>query len=107
MIGWLAEINQARPYAPGGTAKARGLAVREWAREVLLSAVSRPETDTPVFTELTALRLLMTNVLRPLALGETLTPESFQALLTGVRKDKHDAARDLLAQYQPSRTEEK
>ena len=89
------------------SAAAQGKALGEWTREVLLRESSRAETERALFTELTALRLLMTNVLRPLALGETLTPQSFQAILTGVRKDKHDAARDLLAQYQPSRTEEK
>lgn len=88
-------------------AKRNGKSLSEWAREVMLAAAREAQTDRALFTELTALRLLMTNVLRPLALGETLTPVSFQAILSGVRKDKHDAARDLLAQYQPSRTEEK
>ena len=60
-----------------------------------------------IFTELIALRLLMTNVLRPLALGEDAHARgSYQPSSPGVRKDKHDAARDLLAQYQPSRTED-
>ena len=72
----------------------------------MLRAASTVGTDLAVFTELTALRLLMTNVLRPLALGETLTAEDFQAITAGVRNDKHDAAQQLLAQYQPSRTEE-
>ena len=87
-------------------AKRGGRALSEWGREIMLAAAREPQTDRALFTELTALRLLLTNVLRPVALGEALTPESFQAILKGVRKDKHDAARDLLAQYQPSRTEE-
>ena len=78
----------------------------EWAREILLAAARGARTDRALFTELTALRLLMTNVLRPLALGQTLTPEDFQAIQAGVRNDKHDAAQQLLAQYQPNRTEE-
>jgi hypothetical protein len=78
----------------------QGLTIREWAREVMLQAASSAQTDVPVFTEVVALRLLMTNVLRPLALGQTIKPEDFQAVLAGVRKDKHDAARDLLEQYQ-------
>lgn len=83
----------------------RGVTPREWARDVMLRAACTTPTDRAVFTELTALRLLMTNVLRPLALGETLTAKDFQAITAGVRKDKHDAAQQLLAQYQPSQTE--
>ena len=86
-------------------AAAQGKALGEWTREVLLNEATRANTDRALFTELTALRLLMTNVLRPLALGETLTPEDFQAITAGVRNDKHDAAQQLLAQYQPIRIE--
>lgn len=87
--------------AIAAAAAARGVTVREWAREVMLQAAGGAQTDLPVFTEVIALRLLMNNVLRPLALGQTLTPADFQAILAGVRKDKHDAARDVLKQYQP------
>ena len=87
-------------------AKREGKALGEWGREVLLSAARGSRTDRALFTEVTALRLFVTNVLRPLALGETLTPEDFQAIQAGVRNDKHDAAQQLLAQYQPNRTEE-
>ena len=79
-----------------------GKALGEWGREVLLEAARGSQTDLALFTELTALRLLMTNVLRPLALGERLTPEDFQAIQAGVRTDKHDAAQQLLTQYQPT-----
>ena len=87
-------------------ARTEGKALGEWTREVLLREACAPRMDRALFVELTALRLLMTNVLRPLALGQTLTPEDFQAIAAGVRNDKHDAAQQLLAQYQPSRTEE-
>ncbi len=88
-------------------AKAEGKALGEWTRDVLLREAAAPRMDRAMFTELTALRLLMMNVLRPLTLGERLTPEDFQAIQAGVRNDKHDAAQQLLAQYQPSRTEER
>ena len=87
-------------------AKGEGKALSEWAREVLLLAARGSRTDRALFTEVTALRLFVTNVLRPLALGKTLSPEEFQAIQAGVRNDKHDAAQQLLAQYQPKRTEE-
>ena len=87
-------------------ATAEGKALGEWTREVLLREASAPRMDRALFTELTALRLLMINVLRPLVLGQSIKAEDFQAILAGVRNDKHDAAKQLLSQYQPSRTED-
>ena len=55
--------------AIAAAAAARGVTVREWAREVMLHAAGGAA--------------------------------DFQAILAGVRKDKHDAARDVLKQYQP------
>ena len=88
-------------------AERHGKALSEWGREALLQVARGGQTDRALFTEITALRLFVTNVLRPLALGRTLTPEDFQAIQAGVRNDKHDAAQQLLAQYQPNRTEDK
>ena len=51
------------------TAKAHGLILREWSRERLLDAASRSANDA-IFTELIATRMLMVNLLKPLALGE-------------------------------------
>ena len=84
-----------------------GKALGEWGRDVLLGAARGSRMDLALFTELTALRLLMINVLRPLALGQTIKAEDFQAILAGVRNDKHDAAQQLLTQYQPKRTEDR
>ena len=49
-----------------------------------------------------ALRLLMNGVLRELALGRTMTSEQHQALVTEVRKTKHEVATNVLKQYQPA-----
>lgn len=87
-------------------AASQGKALGEWTREVLLAAATGTQMDRALFTEVTALRLFLTNVLRPLALGKTLSSAEFQAIQAGVRDDKHDAAQQLLAQYQPKRTEE-
>ena len=83
-------------------ARAEGKALSEWAREVLLERARKGKAEAAVFTELIALRLLLNGVLRPLVLGEALTREQYQQLLTEVRNTKHDTARDVLAQYQPT-----
>jgi hypothetical protein len=44
--------------------------------------------------------MLMSTVLRSIALRETMTPETFAQILAEVRSGKHDATRDVLNQYQ-------
>ena len=56
--------------------------------------------DTALLTELIALRMLMSMVLRSVALGEKLTPEAYAQILAEVRRGKHETTRDVLAQYQ-------
>ena len=83
------------------TATANGKNLREWAREVLLSAASgsaSTEAD-PLFIEVQALRLLLVNTLEPLLRGETMTPEQFREMLRYVKTNKHKAANDALTSY--------
>ena len=81
-------------------AKREGKALSEWFRDVLLREARTGKADTAVFTELIALRLLMINVLRPLALGDTITREAYAQILAEEKASKHDAAKDVLTQYQ-------
>ena len=81
-------------------AKASGRFTAEWAREVLLCAARTRRSDAAVITEVVALRMLVSTVLRSIALRETLTPDAFTQILSDVRSGKHDAARDVLNQYQ-------
>jgi len=83
------------------TATAEGKNLREWAREVLLSAASgnAPTEADPLFTEVQALRLLLVNTLEPLLRGETMTPEQFREMLRYVKANKEKAAIDTLATY--------
>ena len=81
-------------------AKAEGKALGEWNRDVLLREARRGLSDRAVFTELVALRMLLNTVLRPVALGERMTAEAYAQVLAEVRTEKHDAAKDMLAQYQ-------
>ena len=99
-----ARVTAAEKQELAAAAKAEGKALSEWSREVLLREARSGCTQTAIFTELMALRLLMNGVLRPLALGETLSREKYQALVAEVRSSKHETARDVLTQYEPQQT---
>ena len=79
-------------------ARAGGKALSEWAREVLLREARSRRTDA-LFTEIVATRMLLNLVLKSVACGEVMTPESFSAVLTKVRTTKHKQALDMMAQY--------
>jgi hypothetical protein len=81
-------------------AKAEGKALGEWNRDVLLREARRGCDDHAVFTELIALRMLVNNVLRALALGRTMSEKEYAQVLTEIRTNKHSAANDVLNQYQ-------
>ncbi len=81
-------------------ARAEGKALSEWGREVMLTRARQGTADTALLTELIALRMLMSMVLRSVALGEKLTPEAYAQILAEVRRGKHETTRDVLAQYQ-------
>lgn len=86
-------------------AQAAGQTAREWSREVLLDAAGKT-TRTALFTELIATRMLMVNLLKPLALGEKVSPAWITEAMTMVRKEKHKAAQEVLQQYtQPTERE--
>ena len=81
-------------------AAAQGKALSEWGREVLLREARKGASDTALLTEVIALRMLMSTVLRTVALGERLSPEAYAQVLAEVRANKHETARDVLSQYQ-------
>lgn len=80
------------------TAKANGTTLREWSREMLLEAASKRSNDA-MFTELIATRMLLVNLLKPLALGEKVTASWITEAMTMVRKEKHKAAQEVMQQY--------
>lgn len=59
---------------------------------------SAEKAPDPMLTEIVGLRLLLHNVLKPLAAGQKLTSENFDALVLQVRRNKAQAASDLLQQ---------
>ncbi len=74
-----------------------GLKVREWAREALLREARRSED--PLFTELIATRMILLNLLKPLAMGQIVTPEDFTRISATVRSDKRKVAQEIQQQY--------
>jgi len=78
-------------------AEADGKSASEWAREVLLREARR--SDDALFTELVATRMLLVNLIKPLILGEKVSPTWITEAMTMVRKEKHKAAQDVMQQY--------
>ena len=74
-----------------------GMKVREWAREALLREARRSED--PLFTELIATRMLLLNLLKPLAMGQVITSEDFLRISATVRSDKRKVAQEIQQQY--------
>src|SRR5580700_9580298 len=62
-------------------AKSQGLARGEWIRDVILRELRGASASNPSLAEILGVRLLLVNVLRPLAAGQRLTPEAFDRLL--------------------------
>ncbi len=78
-------------------AESAGKSASEWAREVLLREARRSED--PLFTELIATRMILLNLLKPLAMGQVVTPEDFTRISATVRSDKRKVAQEIQQQY--------
>src|SRR6266705_4330528 len=76
-------------------AKSQGLARGEWIRDVILKEMHKGPASDPFLAEILGVRLLLVNVLRPLAAGQTLTPEAFDKLLDEISEAKHELADKL------------
>ena len=79
-------------------ARAHGKSLSEWAREILLREARRSDED-PLFIELVATRMILLNLLKPLAMGQVVTPEEFTRISATVRSDKRRVAQEIQQQY--------
>jgi len=78
-------------------AQASGQTLGEWCRETILRGGA---SHDPALAEIVGVRLLLVNVLGPLAAGETVTPERFNQLLDQISETKHQLAAKLQQQAQ-------
>ena len=76
-------------------ATAKGMARSEWMRDVILRELREDSTKNPTLAEILGVRLLLVNVLRPLAAGQRLMPEAFDKLLDEISEAKHALAGKL------------
>ena len=76
-------------------ATAKGVARSEWMRDVILRELRGDSANDPSLAEILGVRLLLVNVLRPLAAGQRLTPEAFDKLLDEISNTKHQLAAKL------------
>ena len=78
-------------------AQADGRTLGEWCREAILrgGSASDAERHDPALAEIIGVRLLLVNVLGPVAAGEKVTPEKFNQLLDQISEAKHQLAAKL------------
>jgi hypothetical protein len=78
-------------------ANAKGVARSEWMRDVILRELHGGVASDPSLAEIVGVRLLLVNVLRPMASGQRLAPEAFDKLIDEISKVKHQLAGKLTA----------
>jgi hypothetical protein len=76
-------------------AQSQGLARGQWIRDVILAELRGARSNDAPLAEILGVRLLLVNVLRPLAAGQRLAPEAFDKLLDEISRAKHELASKL------------
>ena len=72
-------------------AKKRGQPRGELIRQLILTELRRsdiPPTASPELSEIVGIRLMLTNLLKPLTTGIKITPEVFEGIMVEVKKRK-------------------
>jgi len=76
-------------------AKKRGQHRGEFIRQLILGELARDSGDfsvSPELVEIIGLRLMLTNLLKPLTTGQKITPEVFDGTIAEVKKHKRALA---------------
>ena len=79
-------------------AQSQGLARGQWIRDVILAELRGARSNDFPLAEILGVRLLLVNVLRPLAAGQNLSLEAFDKLLDQISTLKHEMAGKVLAE---------
>lgn len=79
-------------------AESQGIARGQWIRDVILAQLQNTSRNNAALAEILGVRLLLVNVLRPLAAGQKLTPETFDKLLDEIGTAKHELAGKLASE---------
>jgi hypothetical protein len=79
-------------------AAAKGVARSEWMRDIILRELRSATVHDPSLAEIVGVRLLLVNVLRPIAAGQGMSLETFDKLLDQISTLKHEMAGKLLAE---------
>ena len=93
------KLNQQELRNLGVLAKRRGVRPGELIRKLILDELARDAGTVAASTELTeimGIRLMLTNLFRPLATGQKLTPEAFDNMVAEVKRRKRSVAEDAL-----------
>ena len=94
------KLNQSEVDRLNALAKVRGVQRGELIRELILrelddaNSTQKPPVE---LTEIVGLRLLLTTVLKPLATGQKMSEQTFDAIVLEVRRSKTEIAADLIA----------
>lgn len=85
------EHREVTEYAEG-----LGHARSEWMRDVILRELHSSSND-PLLEEVVGVRLLLVNVLRPLAVGQQIAPEAFDKLLEQIGTLKQELVQKMVS----------
>ena len=79
-----------------GHSEALGQARSEWMRDVILRELRNSSND-PLLEEVVGIRLLLINVLRPLANGQQMPPEAFDKLVEHIGARKVEIVQKMIS----------
>ena len=95
LIGVTTKLSPQEVDDIGRLARKHGLQRGEFIRQLILDELARDSGDPPVSPELIEIigvRLMLTNLLKPLTTGQKITPEVFDGIIAEVKKHKRTLA---------------
>jgi hypothetical protein len=79
-------------------AESAGMVPSEWVRSLIMRELKTSTTGDAFLAEVLGVRLLLVNVLRPLAVGQKLSAEAFDKLLDDIGATKYELATKLVTE---------